>query len=284
MHPLLLVFADGTIFFVGLVIVLVATLVNSFNLRRMRPVLTVTSIVGIIFVLISATPLPIWAYLGWLVVACAGVILINRPQASRRIQIAVPVVMAIVSTLLFISEASYRQIPRILIPSNKTIYVLGDSMSAGKGTGETNWPEVLNGRIVQKVVNLAQPGAITINGGQQAKGIKEPGSLVIVELGGNDLLGETEATVFREQLDSLIASLCADGHRVLVVELPLPPFRNAFGEVQRSIVAKYGVDMLPKRCMTGVLGIERATLDGLHFSQTGHDAMAEIFAGVIGSE
>jgi lysophospholipase L1-like esterase len=48
-----------------------------------------------------------------------------------------------------------------------------------------------------------------------------------------------------------------------------------------SFADKYGVALLPKRCFAGVLGRKDATLDGLHLSQTGHDAMAKVMAGVI---
>ena len=47
------------------------------------------------------------------------------------------------------------------------------------------------------------------------------------------------------------------------------------------MVSKHGVAMLPKRYFAKVLATENGTLDGLHLSQTGHDAMAKILAGVI---
>ena len=64
-------------------------------------------------------------------------------------------------------------------------------------------------------------------------------------------------------------------------ELPLFPFQNAYGSAQRAVAAKHGVHLLPKRYFAAVLGAEDGTLDGLHLSQKGHDAMAEIMASVI---
>jgi lysophospholipase L1-like esterase len=71
---------------------------------------------------------------------------------------------------------------------------------------------------------------------------------------------------------------------VLVLELPLFPFQNAYGRAQRKVVAKHGVAMLPKRYFARVLGAENGTLDGLHLSQAGHDAMARIIAETIQKE
>ncbi len=73
-------------------------------------------------------------------------------------------------------------------------------------------------------------------------------------------------------------------HEVLLFELPLFPFRNAYGRAQRAVVRKHGIAMLPKRFFADVLGTRDGTLDGLHLSQAGHDAMAEIIAEVLSGE
>jgi len=109
-------------------------------------------------------------------------------------------------------------------------------------------------------------------------------AIVILEIGGNDLIGETDAATFRNHLDLLVSSLRVQPHRVLMLELPLFPFQNAFGAAQRSIAAKYNASLLPKRCFAAVLGTENGTLDGLHLSQKGHEAMAKILVGVIQKE
>lgn len=49
-------------------------------------------------------------------------------------------------------------------------------------------------------------------------------------------------------------------------------------------MAKHKVTALPKGCFTKVLGTEDDTIDGLHLSQAGHNAMATIIAGVIKKE
>ncbi len=132
-----------------------------------------------------------------------------------------------------------------------------------------------------KVVNLAKPGSKVDDAIVQAKGISKSRSMVIVEIGGNDLLGGTDPSLFHDRLNTLISSLCAKQHQVLIIELPLFPFKNSIGRAQRSIVKKYDIAMLPKRCFAKVLATENGTLDGLHLSQKGHNAMAETIAAVI---
>lgn len=64
-------------------------------------------------------------------------------------------------------------------------------------------------------------------------------------------------------------------------ELPLPPFCNEFGRVQRRLAAKHGVTLIPKRVFATVLAGEEATLDSIHLSRAGHERMAEVVWGLI---
>ena len=282
MNPITLSFADGTTFFVGLFLVAAAEgLLLQFRYRVVRSILTVLTVVGIILVVISATPLPLWGYTIWAIPAIAGLVLSNLAIPPQRISIICAGVLLVATVALCLAEVPHHRRPHLTVPKGATVYVIGDSISAGLGTKDRCWPIILGEMMPLRVVNLAQPGATVESAIVQAKGITEPHSLVIVEIGGNDLLGETDASVFQSKLDTLVSSLCSAQHQVLLLELPLFPFQNAFGKAQRSMVSKYGVAMLPKRYFARVLGMENGTLDGLHLSQVGHDAMATIIASVI---
>ena len=160
--------------------------------------------------------------------------------------------------------------------------MLGDSLSAGIGSTVRCWPRVLGETTSLRVVNLAQPGARVEDAIRQAQGIVGSNAVVIVEIGGNDLLAFGEdAEKFAVQLDRLVALLRANRHQVLLMELPLFSFQNRYGRAQRAIAAQYHVALLPKRYLTQVLGIRQGTIDGLHLSQAGHGALAHIMADVM---
>ncbi|MHB1033357.1 MAG: SGNH/GDSL hydrolase family protein [Pirellulales bacterium] len=285
MNPILLSFADGTSFFVGLAMVLVADLLLlRFRVRGLRAVLTALALTGTIFVVISATPLSLWAYGAWLAAAMAALVVGSSATSSRRRRIAAALAVLVVTAGLCSAEIPHHILPRVTVPTGTTIYVVGDSISAGVGTKDHCWPTVLNEITGFSVVNLAEAGATVRSAGKQVKRIPKPHAVVVLEIGGNDLLGGTDATTFRSQLAALVCSLRSDQHQVLMVELPLFPFQNAFGSAQRDVAAEYGVAMLPKRCLTRVLGTTNGTLDGLHLSQEGHDAMAEIVREVLDRE
>lgn len=282
MNPFMLSFADGTTFFVGLALVLVSeALLFRFRNRVTRPSFTVVTIVGIILVIMSAAPLPIWAYAVWTIPAVAGIVLLNRSTPPRRLCLICGLALVASTLALCFAEAPFHRRPALHVPPQTTVYVLGDSISAGMGTKHRCWPAVLDDMTPLRVVNLAQPGATVESAVVQAKGISEPDSLVIVEIGGNDLLGGTTAQAFHTMLDGLVSSLRSNRHDVLLLELPLFPFQNAYGVAQRDVVRKHGCAMLPKRYFARVLGTQGGTLDGLHLSQAGHDAMAETIAEVL---
>ena len=150
---------------------------------------------------------------------------------------------------------------------------MGDSISAGMGTSERNWPLVLGDISNLKVTNLALPGAAATTALSQLNGIIIPHSLVLIEIGGNDLLGTTSNDDFAKSLDTLLQKMPSSSSCAMF-ELPLLPFRSGYGEIQRAIARKYNVVLIPKKVLTNVIGGDGNTLDGLHLSQKGHDALA----------
>jgi acyl-CoA thioesterase-1 len=106
--------------------------------------------------------------------------------------------------------------------------------------------------------------------------------VLLLEIGGNDLLGSTSAAQFSDDLDRLLSRVCVPGRTVLMFELPLPPFRNEYGRVQRRLASRYNVSLVPKRIFITVLTTDGATLDGVHLSQTGHELLADVVERLLG--
>lgn len=282
MNPIALSFANGSVYFVGLVMVLMCELLlMRYRNRIARTFLSVMIFLGVILIILSATPLAGWVYLAWGIPAAIGFVLFRRESVSTKQKFISIAAMITATIFLCAIEIPYHSPPKLIVPPKTTIYVLGDSISAGVGLNTRCWPTVLGETTEFNVINLAQAGAKVKNAIAQADQITVPNSLVIVEIGGNDMLSGTESSLFRSRLDLLISSLHKNGHQVLILELPLFPFQNTYGEAQRSIAKKYQSSLLPKRYFTRVLGIQKGTLDGLHLSQKGHDEMARIIGGVI---
>ena len=275
MNPIVLQLANGNLFFVGLVMI-VAVLFLRLRLegRLTGLVLRISYIAGIVFVVFSATPLSIWLYCLWFGLCVTAALVVFSNKFSIQSKMLASFTVLICSLTMCLIELPYHLSPRIKVTPQQSVFVIGDSISAGISAKERAWPDVLGDISHLKVINLAKPAASVETAMDQITGIVGSNSLVLVEIGGNDLLGYSDSKTFYIQLDQLLAKLTTGNNQVVVFELPLLPFCNAFGKAQRNLARKYNMILIPKHYMTDVFGLKDGTLDGLHLSQKGNDAMA----------
>lgn len=282
MNPVALQIANGNSFFVGMVMVMVALVLRLWLKGRISSLaLRVTYIGGIVFVLFSATPISPWVYGLWFGLCVAAAVINFNARSSFRLKVTVVVAVSLVCLIMCSLEVPYHCSPRIVTPPNKSLFVIGDSISAGVSTKEKPWPDVLSELSHLKVINLAKPGATVQTAFDQSAGITESNSLILVEIGGNDLLGHTDSKTFSIQLDELLGRLKQGNNQVVMFELPLFPFCNAFGAAQRNLAKKYNAILVPKHYLTDVFALKGGTLDGLHLSQKGHNALANSIYGLL---
>jgi acyl-CoA thioesterase-1 len=281
MHPFALYFSDGTVIFAGLFLVGCAVSLRQRGRRWAVGILSRLFLVtGGLLVILSATPWPLWVYGIWLLVL-ALIFLTRGRDSSSYWPRSLLTFFWVLSLGMAGYEAGHRRIPRVAIPEDATLYVIGDSISAGMGGEDILWPELLNRSKPFNVVNLARPGATVQGAFHQASQIENIPGWVLLEIGGNDLLGTTIQADFARQLDQLVSMLLEQGNEVIMMELPLYPFRNRFGQAQRSVARRHQILMIPKRVFARVLGTPGGTVDGLHLSQTGHQTMAESIAQIF---
>ena len=159
----------------------------------------------------------------------------------------------------------------------RTLYVIGDSLSAGIGTEfAPTWPEVIRSRHHTDVVNLSRDGGTIASALRDLDRHPPLGSgLVLLEIGGNDQFGRTPTAEFEGNLGALLSRVAGPGRAVVMFELPLLPFNNGYGRVQRRLAAEHGVMLIPKRVLIDVVSPAGATTDGIHLTAEGHREMAE---------
>ena len=203
-------------------------------------------------------------------------------------------------------ESPHQFSPRLAPRGNPPLYVIGDSVTAGMGGLEITWPKKLPDSI--EVHDLSRVGATAESAlSRQAPQLPPDGGLVLIEIGGNDLLGvEGSARQFERDLEALLRHVCGSAgaspsqagashsqagasqsqaetrRTVLMFELPLPPLHNEYGRIQRRLAARYGVRLIPKRVLMGVFAEGGATLDSIHLTEAGHRQMADEVWAVIG--
>jgi acyl-CoA thioesterase I len=284
LYRVALQFANGHAFFFGLALCVAACAVRLClkNPGRWAALPNVAGLVGAAVVLLSGTPCSPWVCGLWLVACVVAFILANTARdRPNRWRLALFGVFCLISVSLCAGEIPYHLKPSIPMGSVTTLYVIGDSLSIGADAQELNWPELLGARLGLPVRNFSFGGAKVKSALYNAKRVEEPEAIVLLEIGGNDILADTDSGDFESGLTAICEAVCKPNRVVVMFSLPTPPLYNAYGAIQRRFAKEYGIALIPKRYMTRVFSAPGATIDGLHFTHAGHELMADTVAGLF---
>lgn len=272
-------FVSGGAFFSGTLCLLAALALSTAHPGKVKSaVVRIGGLIGVILVAASGTPLPLWYFIPWELCTIVWVIAFDSRtighwkvcwQRLRRL-----VLFLCLAAIAW--ELPFHLPPRPPAGRFRSLVVIGDSLSAGDfAKHEHPWPQLLADEHGISVVNLSQNGATAASALAKVSAAAESdGALMLLEIGGNDLLGSTTVERYEENLDRLLHGLTHTGLHVVMLELPLPPFYNGYGEVQRRLARHYAVTLIPKRYFAAAILGHGATLDGLHLSAEGHQEMA----------
>jgi lysophospholipase L1-like esterase len=291
-------FASGNSVYTGTALLLAGLVMQSTPRFAVRKSLArVLCATGLLFIVLSTSPLPLLLYAAWALallqfwwgirrrdrllsdMAEGAAALRNSVQADiyhRRLPCVLLVSMSCCACELLATRHPGRWIWKHLygapsVGTATSLHVVGDSLSA---LSPSPWPEILAANHGILVVNHARAGATAQSAWQQADAIPTvKRCLVLIEIGGNDLLSFHSPTEFRHQLRRLLQKLEGGGHDLVMLELPLLPGFYAYGYAQRELAKELHVELIPKRELAAVLARDRSA-DGLHLSPHGHEMLA----------
>ncbi len=273
--------ASGDSFFLGASLMILAVALSTTKTGPvMNGVVRATLITGLALLLLAAMPLAPVLYVmlaGGTILLTGTVGALRHPGLRRIAQASVAVICAVMIVL----ELSFEM--RVRPPRGEPLYVIGDSVSAGiGGLQERTWPTLLAENYGIEVVNLAQSGATAASACRQAERIGDGSGLVLLEIGGNDLFAPTPPAQFRKDLTGLLKQVVRWDRPAVMLELPVFPWQMRYGRIQRQAAASFGVTLVPKRFLAGVLQQNGSTLDLAHLSALGHQRMADAVAHLLG--
>ncbi len=275
MNWIIYIFGSGYAFFLGIGLILVClTWSSRFSSSKNHRLVSLVAIAGALLVGLSAAPLPGWLYVVMAIAFTVWLVterISDRPQ-KKALWRWTAGLLCLVAVIL---EARYQRLPSIPATNERVIYLLGDSIAAGVSSHETGrWPQGLASLSNLEVVDLSHMGATVSTANREAEKIPATGGIVLLEIGGNDLLGTTPVDQFERDLEDLLTHVCQKDRIVLMFELPLPPMYNEWGRIQRRLANRYSVNLIPKRILASVISGSGATLDSVHLSPDGHRQMA----------
>ena len=292
------VFGGGDIAIWG-ALMIAATVV--FSLRpgkpqTTRPVAFIRDVaVGLTLVGCGSPPLPIWFQV---VTYALMVLVLNelrlRPSTSTS-ESGTPVrplrtfqrSSLFYSTFLWLLTAVVIELPfhiwSVPTESISQILVIGDSVTAGLNDGEETWPKQLSRTAEVKVLDASQPGATLQSARQQNSLLSGLTGLVVLEIGGNDMLEGLPVKRFEEDLERLLTEVAQQGRLMVMFELPLPPLCAGYGAAQRGLARRFHVSLIPKRRFCQILTSKGATVDGIHLSARGQTQMMQLIQSLLGN-
>ena len=282
MNPVFLYLASGESLYLGAALLLAAVAIGHLNDRRMLRSRNVAAWTGLALIIMACPPFRWLIYATFLAMFALWYFASNSvvfPKAFR-IATAVTLILFLVCGIVF--EFSHRQLPEILFgPVSDHLVVIGDSISAGLDRRAGPWPTLFQQMTGVQVRNLAQAGATSTDAIKMASKVTPGDGVVLIEIGGNDLLAGVPPEQFERSLKTIFQDLTGPRRTIVMFELPLIPNRISYGQVQRRLAAKYGVRLIPKRYFAQVVSGADATSDGIHLTQTGMQRMSNLVARVL---
>ena len=276
MHWTIYIFGSGLAFFVAVALLLLAVIPSIAGSSRTR-LRILSAIVGAIFLAVSAAPLSLFWYVATSISLLFWLATLGSRSAKWQCAHAIVATLTLIMLVAGIGkELKFRSPPRLKQASSRHVDLFGDSLAAGISDGlDSPWPELLASGHDLELVNHATPGAKLATAIAKARQTHLADGLVLVEIGGNDLLDGVSVREFERDLDELLSIVSGSGRQVVMFELPLPPLHNGFGLAQRRQAAKHGAQLIPNRVLMGVLATDGATIDSLHLTPAGHQQLAD---------
>lgn len=264
---------SGQAFFTGILLVVIGVALSAMTRPVFGRISVIALLLGMIAVIISSTPIPYWFYAIATLVTLAWIALRRVKSCGWATACATVAVWLIAAAM----EIPFHIMPSVKPAHDRCLTIIGDSVTAGLGNDETaeTWPAILAREQQVQVQDISHIGETAASALKRAKSREITGSVVIVEIGGNDILGSTTSTQFAVHLDALLTHLADADRQIVMFELPLPPFCHEFGRVQRQIAAKHNVILVPKRVFLSIISGHDSTLDTIHLSKSGHRLMAD---------
>jgi acyl-CoA thioesterase I len=173
------------------------------------------------------------------------------------------------------------QLPRL--GANDVVVAFGNSLTYGTGAHEQeSYPAVLGQLIGRPVVRAGVPGEVTAQGLRRLPSVidEHRPRLVIVCLGGNDMLRRIGDEEIKRNLGDMLKVLNKRGIAAVLVGVPKPALVTSAPGFYAELAREFGVPYEGK-IVTSVLYAADMKADPIHPNAKGYRKMAEALAELL---
>jgi len=176
------------------------------------------------------------------------------------------------------------KVPRVAaVGPDEVIVAFGDSLTYGTGAAESeSYPAVLAQLIGRRVVRAGVPGEVTAQGLVRLPQVIEEHqpALVIVCLGGNDMLRKLDEAQIRSNLRQIIRTLRDRGIAVVLVGVPKPALLTSAAAFYGELAKEYRIPYEGK-ILNHIMHQFDLKADAIHPNAKGYRRMAEAIAELL---
>jgi lysophospholipase L1-like esterase len=176
------------------------------------------------------------------------------------------------------------KVPRVAaVGPDEVIVAFGDSLTYGTGAAESeSYPAVLAQLIGRRVVRAGVPGEVTAQGLVRLPQVIEEHrpALVIVCLGGNDMLRKLDEAQIRSNLRQIIRTLRDRGIAVVLVGVPKPALLTSAAAFYGELAKEHRIPYEGK-ILNHIMHQLDLKADPIHPNAKGYRRMAEAIAELL---
>jgi len=165
----------------------------------------------------------------------------------------------------------------------KPIVFFGNSITAGQGAGaDEDFPSLIGKALNVPIVNAGVSGSTTRDALLRINKdvLSKNPSIVVIELGGNDLLEHVDIEVSRRNFDLILSKIKPTGAKIVILGVKFFLFSKKYEIDLRDLAKKYDATYVPD-ILEGVIGDQSLKFDDLHPNARGYQKIAEKLTPII---
>lgn len=181
--------------------------------------------------------------------------------------------------ILLLSACDRGQIFHQLRP-NAVVLAFGDSLTYGTGAEQgTGYPHQLEKLIARKVINAGVPGETSAEGARRLPAVldKDKPDLLLLCLGGNDLLQNLDRQQLKENLRQMFKAANQRNIPVVMIAVPRPGLPLHDADLYQGLAKKYKIPLVAGT-LAKLLDDPQYKSDEVHLNAAGYQQLAKAVA------